>query len=308
MNQLDRRIAPFVSAAAAVVAALALAGCGEPPEDDSVAVDRSALTAPASAGRPASVPADYIVTPAGYFHPSCVQPLAAAVVAPCGLPHYDRSGAGLGDGAGTVRPRFSGGRWITNANAVVGGIGSSTALVVSADITVPKTPTYDGGQVLYMFDGLEPSSDGSEILQPVLGFNSGSWTMQNWNCCVDGNVFYDGAVTVKSGDSINQTVKGHVGSWDISWTRNGKPGKTFHVTGNNKTYDWLFAGVLEAYDITRCDEYPNDTSVAFRNLKVTSNGATIHPGWQADAPILSPNCATNTTIASTGVTIHYKSH
>jgi hypothetical protein len=327
MNDLNRRTgssARRVLLAASVVAPLLLTGCGEMPEVESAALT-SGLVAPGSVHRPAGVPADFLITPAGYVHPSCIKPIelmAVAAATPCAYPRFDRSGRVLGDDAGlsaddgagdsvdanVISPHFTGGRWITNANAVLSGVTSATAIVISADITVPKKPTFDGGQVLYLFDGIEPASDGSEILQPVLGFNRGAWNMQNWNCCVSGNVFYDGALPVNPGDVINQTVKGHVGSWDISWKRNGSGGKSFHVTGNGKTFNWLFAGVLEAYDITRCDEYPNDSSVAFRNLKVTSNGTVQFLPWHTSSPAISPSCATSTSLDAAGVTIHYKSH
>ena len=41
-----------------------------------LAVGLAAAQVPAGAKRPAAVPADYLITPFGYFHPSCFQRLA----------------------------------------------------------------------------------------------------------------------------------------------------------------------------------------------------------------------------------------
>src|SRR5262249_17501918 len=64
--------------------------------------------APARGARPPSVPADYLETPAGYFHPDCVVTTGKGemlddtmivspsgqmrAVAPCTYPHFDSSG------------------------------------------------------------------------------------------------------------------------------------------------------------------------------------------------------------------------
>ncbi len=84
---------------------------------------------PAGPNRPPAVPEEYVITPMGYFHPSCVQELAEGDIVredekaiehkdgsfdsipTCAFPHYTPAGEkvpldgeGTEDGAGTGRP------------------------------------------------------------------------------------------------------------------------------------------------------------------------------------------------------------
>jgi hypothetical protein len=317
-----RRSAVTTAALLALTAAAATAiGCApagpDGSADDSIDEVVAAQVAPLGRNHPSTVPGDFLLTPMGYFHPSCIRSAAERALAaatPCAYPHFDKSGRAIGDAAATsdggphLGPLFRGGNWITNANATVSGVGRANRIRITGDVRVPAAPAFAGGQTLYIFNGLEPSANGSEILQPVLGWSGGRWTMQNWDCCVGGSVFNDGAVAVKPGDLINQSVAGSTNSgFNIAWNRNGGRFKVFTVDGNNQVYDWAFAAVLEAYDIDRCDQYPNDGATTFTNVAVTVNGAARNPAWHAAAPRLSPDCATNTTFGGGTFALHYRS-
>src|SRR5262245_32256687 len=77
----------------AVSAGVALAGCAAPDDSiDEAAPPQIAALAP---DHPASVPDDFVVTPMGFFHPSCVRDTserAIAAATPCQHPHYDYAG------------------------------------------------------------------------------------------------------------------------------------------------------------------------------------------------------------------------
>src|SRR5262249_15463312 len=144
--------------------------------------------------RPAAVPSTFVLTPAGWFHPDCIRPATERGLAhaACAHPHYDRAGFAVG-------PRFDW-AYVMDADAVVPNIADDSEEFITGDVRVPALPASQSGQVLYVFNGLVPSRTDSQILQPVLGFyGSGSWYMQNWDCCVDGTVFNDDSVDVAPG-------------------------------------------------------------------------------------------------------------
>jgi hypothetical protein len=306
-------------AIALMAAGLTFAGCGGDPEDVEL---QATAAAPLGLHRPASVPAEYVVTPAGYFHPSCVlrsRPLIASgdpsatpvsqahAADACAYVHYDRRGRVMDRSfADLGHVPFTGGNWITNANAVVSGVSASTNVAIYAKVKVPPAPSHQGGQTIYIFDGLEPSASGNDIMQPVLGWSGGRWSMQNWNCCMDGNAWNDGDVTVHPGDVISQYVKGKTSSsFVIGWKNNDTGGREFHVDARGEIFDWAFGGVLEAYDIGSCSQYPAGGKISFTNLVVKRNGQAQSLGWNHDGSQLSPDCNPRATSGASSVTLRY---
>ena len=140
---------------------------------------------PAGPNRPPQVPAEYIVTPFGYFHPSCVAHLAPdevllegglviqkadGTVYPgpvCEYPHYTARGEMFANGSAIEPPTISH-SWI-----VAGSVSDDSSYgEVVANWNVPSTPLSFDDQVLYFFPGLEDQEGATTILQPVLGFNA----------------------------------------------------------------------------------------------------------------------------------------
>lgn len=135
--------------------------------------------------RPSSVPADFVITPLGYLHPSCVIEVGndealdphgtvrdhkgapRRKVGRCGFARFEKDGTRHeppSDGAvGAAVPTVNG--WIANAYRA----GMPAASWLSASFTVPTTP-YTNGAVLYYFPSFMPPA-GNYILQPVLGYN-----------------------------------------------------------------------------------------------------------------------------------------
>jgi hypothetical protein len=146
------------------------------PQQDS-ASQRTPLAGP---NRPSNVPEEYVITPAGDFHPSCVQNLAKGErllgdgrvqhadgsvepnAAVCSYPHYTSTGVAIASNpakasaasnlAGALAPEISG--WIENAAIATGSATKSYGGMV-AQWTVPASPSADNGQVLFYFPGLE---------------------------------------------------------------------------------------------------------------------------------------------------------
>ena len=169
---------------------------------------------------PTGVPEGYVITPFGYFHPSCVRQLAEedTLVAEgrviqhsdgtieylpaCNYPLYTSKGEGVAAGAARVEPPTISHSWIENANVTT----SSSYGELAATWTVPPAPTSHDGQTVYFFPGLEGAVS---ILQPVLGWNADffeAWGIASWNCCPNGMTMESPAVSVSPGDTIAGTI------------------------------------------------------------------------------------------------------
>ena len=88
-----------------------------------------------------------------------------------------------------------------NASVATGSASKSYG-ALSATSTVPAHPIADDGQLLYFFPGLEDINNVESILQPVLRWYQGQWTIASWNCCMSGMAWSSPLVNVEPGDEI----------------------------------------------------------------------------------------------------------
>ena len=193
--------------------------------------------------RPAGVPADFVPTPNGYFHPSCLVTLAKDEVLGRDLAIRDLDGSVRRTVASCAYPRYSAAGIIIPAENDV-----PKAAVEPAPSLHPLAAFYDGWVASYWYVGAvppgvtltgkwvvppSPSSDptsGSDpvtiyyfddvemqvgsavdILQPVLGWGSpwgNQWTLTSWNCCTSGIQATSAAVDVSPGDVIEGITAG----------------------------------------------------------------------------------------------------
>ena len=266
---------------------------------------------PAGWNRPPSVPSDYMITPFGYFHPSCVHEIkqgetllgdgrirfadgAEEVIAPyCSFPRYAPSGELVVEGnAGPLEISWS---WIE-----AGQVSTSTTYgKVTATWTVPQTPKSNDGQTLFFFPGFahvktNPPNE-EPIIQPVLGWNDGQsgvgpWNIASWDCCPSGQTWYSTPLTVNTGDKIQGTVKStcKAGSQSCSkWNITTKDVTTAESTTLSTDYSeplsfpWVLAGVLEVYSIYQCSDFPPNHSTKFSNVALWDYNfkRITNPGW-----------------------------
>jgi hypothetical protein len=298
MNVSIRRI----SAALLAVAAVGLAHAAGP------ALTRAADLS--AAARPAVVPLDYVVTPNGYFHASCVKQLAAddevaadgsvlrsdgtrQATAACAYPSF----GARGERRAAPAASFSG--WLANSNTDPSVTPAANEL--SADWVVPASPAKAAGQTLYFFPGLESVPRTLSILQPVLawnGYGNAAWTMANWNCCIRGTVYTGPPIPVSPGDQIHGQMVGDCST--------GRPCKAWKIvstdvttgtttTMNTKAYtqvfNWYFGGVLEVYGVSTCDQFPANGSITFTNvLAYDTKARLVTPVWSTDISSAAPAC------------------
>jgi hypothetical protein len=288
----------------------------------------------AGSHRPATVPADYVITPFGYFHPSCVNQLAEGDVLhqdektiehangtfdkiqACAYPHYRADGEAVtGDERAAKQPDITH-AWVEDAAVTT----TSSYGFMYAFWNVPPAPTKNDGQTLYFFNGLEDINDVVSIIQPVLGWNSdyaSAWGIASWNCCVSGTVQEAPPTSVSSGDLIFGYMFDNCKagtktctSWDIvTWDLTNRNFSQLTATSNfGQTFNWAFGGVLEVYNILQCGDYPDGPAdnysgggpaINFYNEGLFNDKFVkiAAPGWKISvATGLSPSCSYSGTL------------
>jgi hypothetical protein len=267
----------------------------------------------ARAKLPEGVTPDFVITPFGFFHESCVHRVEAGEALlhdgsvrkldgkveasrQCAFPHYRHDGTRQeaterpdtsGRQSPTVQPLSSTNGWV----AAGGPVTLQPVTYFQAAWIVPNTPTAVNGQTLFCFPGAEPA-DASDIIQPVLGFNgfnNNQWTMSSWDCCKNGNVNYSTPLTVQPGDWVwgiatgsNCDAQGVCATWRIDSDANGPNtyGRTTFFSTSTKPYIWPLGGVLEEYFVDNCAQYPA-SNVTFSNVYFTNaSGANIYENTQ----------------------------
>jgi len=287
--------------------------------------------APAGPNRPAQVPEDYVVTPFGYFHPSCVIHLAKGeevledgriqrtdgtmyAVPVCGYAHYTARGRMFA--ASPIKPPTITFSWIEAWSITTN---TSYGEIVANWNVLSAPPSYDD-QTIYLFPGLQDYNINTIILQPVLGWNADfdrAWGIASWNCCRGGNGYESPAVPVNTGDLIVGTVKStctpgtlSCPTWDITTQDQSTGGSTTltNTPSDGQTFNWAFAGVLEAYSIVQCSDYPPDQYITFYPTLYDNNFNIIeNPSWSFYdyAFRLTPQCRYNGQASPGEVTLEF---
>lgn len=290
--------------------------------------------APAGPNRPAEVPEGYVITPFGYFHPSCVLRLAEGetlladgrvvqhadgtleTVPVCAYPRYTARGEMVIVGAAGVLPPTITHSWVDWGNTTT----SSSYGELKATWTVPPGPSSNDGQTLYFFPGLQDTSDVVSILQPVLGWNSdfgSAWGIASWNCCPSGVTVESSPLSVSTGDEIQGTIKSTCSAgtlscskWDVTTkdVTTGKSTKLNNTPSEGQTFNWAFDGAVEVYNVVKCKDFPSNGSITFSSVALYNDSFVkiSGPGWTLGKTSgLSPSCSYGGTVAATKVTLDY---
>jgi hypothetical protein len=279
-----------------------------------------ALTS-AGANRPVTVPANYLITPFGYFHPSCIRHLADGdtvqkeenavrhadgtfdTVRGCAYRRYAVDGSEISG----EEPPFISHSWIEAASTTT----TSSFGKLTAEWTVPPTPTSKDGQTVYLFPGLEDINHVVTILQPVLGWNSdyaSAWGIASWNCCTQGTVFEATPQRVNPGDTILGYMFESCAAGTLSCSRwnvvtldlqSGKFSHLLMTSSQGQTFNWAFAAALEVYNIKQCSDYPSNGSlpgshvISFNQIGLYNNkfAQITNPAWSVSVVQgLTPQC------------------
>ena len=289
--------------------------------------------APAGPNRPPQVPEEYIVTPFGYFHPSCVVHLAEGeellkggqvqkadgtiyTVPVCQYPHYTARGEMFAAGS-PIKPPSITHSWIVSGSEVITGEFGK----LLANWNVPSAPQSYDDQVVYFFPGLEDENNDVSILQPVLGWNADfrrAWGIASWNCCPGGTADESTPVHVSTGDVIAGTVEMtcHVGTlncptWNITTEDQTTGGSTTlrNTPSEGQYFNWAFGGVLEVYSLVQCSDYPPNNYLTFSPTAYNTGFAQIDPMWQVTeyASGMTPQCDYGAQFSPDDVTLTFGS-
>jgi hypothetical protein len=284
----------------------------------------------AGPNRPAGVPEGYVITPFGYFHPTCVLKVAEGEtlladgriiqradgtlenLPGCKYAHYAASGEIVAAGATKVEsPTVNG--WVESASVTT----NTSYGEIVATWTVPPAPTSIVGQTVFFFPGMEDSNDVVSIVQPVLQFGPSAagggnyWGVASWNCCPSGTADYSTLVDVNPGDTIQGTIKStcsagteSCSTWNITTAdkTSGKSTTLSNSPSEGQTFNWAFAGVLEAYNIAQCSDYPPNASLTFLDIALYNDNFTVisNPSWSVTywATSETPQCSYDVQIVS----------
>ena len=267
-----------------------------------------------SGARPANVPAEYVVTPFGYMHPSCLVHLregesvgkntihhadgSVESVAECQYSRFKSNGEVIAESVGaktldsaTVPPPTISWDWVEDVTDFY----STNLGEQSSTWVVPSNPTSHDGQTDYFFPGI------GNIMQPVLGWGADyatGWGIASWVCCSP--AAESAAIPVKAGDQITGTTtqtcswgSSSCGTWIVS-TTDVTTGQTTTLGAEPTQGDQneAIGGVLEVYNIAQCSDYPANGQIVFNSTFYDYNGNHVpNLTWTGSASTTdSPQC------------------
>ena len=264
-------------------------------------------------GCPATVPSDFVLTPSGWSHPSCITPIhedevydlisgtitrsdgTTRTAPPCLYPNYSSRGQTLRRFAqSTIAPATPLVQdWLANTenSASVGPVS-----YIQANWTVPPSPPWPGESAgFYYFPAVQGSSN---LIQPVLGYNTtihAKWTIQSWDFFNGTNKLVgDVIVQVSPGDAIQGYARGTncsstgptygvCSTWSVVTKDTNTGLSSTGVTVANVTESFgtqqgqVQGGVLEVAGMDICSQlaYPRLTFTAVTARDI--NGNTLSP-------------------------------
>jgi hypothetical protein len=199
-------------------------------------------------------------------------------------------------------PSFGG--WITSSF----WINSSQPTISSFSSTwmVPKAPTTDSGQLIYLFNGLEDINSEC-ILQPVLQWGEspdggGSyWAVASWFVNKQtGAAFRTPLVNVSEGQVLTgvMTLLGPADQgFRYSCEFQGIPGTS--LEGGVQAPELSKAvEVLECHRMTACTDYPATPMTVFGSIQIQTGGNSLTPTWVKNDQITG--CGEHTQILNNG--------
>lgn len=271
--------------------------------------------------------ADYVRTPHGYFHSSCVQQVDQSeelqedgsikradgkvrAISKCAYPNFLHSGVRVeaSDNSARLPQTYNG--YLQLVSTVL----NSGTNKLTAYMAVPPNPTSQSGQTLYFFPGLQDAQNVVTILQPVLGWNgygANNWTIASWNCCKSGTTYVGNNVVVKPGDLIYGTMTNTSGQkWTITATdetNTSLASATLSTSGYNQSFDWVFAGALETYGVSSCSQFPSSGPIKFTNIQAYVNSQVVsNPSWSIQPGSNKETACTSAKVVDTkDVSISY---
>jgi hypothetical protein len=166
---------------------------------------------------------------------------------------------------------------------------------VGGNFTVPSYPSErNGGQVIYLSNGIDPASH-KWFLEAALqygyngAFGGNYYTISTWLIGTKA-VYYTTPELVLPGDSLTgytqmTSKSGSTTSWEVVIQDNYSGAYSigsYWVSGQHWT--WAYAGILQAYNIDACAEFPASGREVFNNSVIAHGFPSFeeisYPNWK----------------------------
>ncbi len=281
-----------------------------------------------------AVPDDYVATPAGWYHRSCVHEIEdGALVGKNGLVTrrdgtiyqltrclYPVRGAPRAPGAhspGSPSPTNNG--WIEYASATQDS--GNWYKELDAAWTVPANPvgSYSwitgGPPTFYTFPGLQSSAF---IIQPVIqyGYNgefgsASGWVMASWHCDTGPGCTHSAPIGITAGHAMSGSVVASAcGNGDCTWTittldlNTGQ--RTMLAVADTENFWFAAGGAVEVYRLESCAQYPAN-GVFFSGISLyDKNMSLVSPSWSPSTQFgTDPSCHFNVTFTGNSVNLYH---
>jgi hypothetical protein len=201
---------------------------------------------------------------------------------------------------------------------------------------VPATPPANDGQTLFFFPSLQSSPGNGDsigwIIQPVLQWGpsaaggGASWAYASWAVQGTSAVFVGGLKAANPGDTMtgllsmtnSRTYSGALyQDWQVTAYDGGANGSVINATSmRSNWFTSAQAGVLEAYNIAQCNDFPSGYSgwtyfsqpvlyqgYSYLDRNLISASWSFSDNWLSDSPAWGgPSCNYGGTVDSNGNT------
>jgi hypothetical protein len=166
---------------------------------------------------------------------------------------------------------------------------------------VPAPPRTQSGQLIYLFNGIQ---NATMIYQPVLqwgsngAFGGNYWCVASWYADGQtGQATHSTPVQVNPGQVLIGVITqtGTTGAqFNYTCEFQGIAGSQLPIT-NVQELTWC-AETLEAYNLTKCSDYPNADLTAFESIDIRTGGTRPAVVWTPETPVV--DCGQHTVVAS----------
>ncbi len=220
-----------------------------------------------------------------------------------------------------VTPGPVGNGWVEDSNWLLSLKKKDNIEWIQGEWAVPKAPKSTGATI-FLFNGLEPKA-GTWIMQPVLQYGSSYagggnyWTMASW--LVGSSVYVSSLTTVHAGDLlVGTTDETNVASGKLEYlidaydsTTGADSNLTIHSKGIQ--WNWAFEGVLEAYNLAKCANFPASGKTRFYNTTVAHGYPAFDQysslGFSGEFDDYfgggGPSCSFSTSVSGGSATLNY---
>jgi hypothetical protein len=263
----------------------------------------------------------YVLTPAGYYHRSCVYEIAPddSVREDGTIDHVDGSSTRLAPcqfpirrAAPAVVPTIDG--WLEAAD----WMSPSPVTSLSARWTVPQAPAQAASQTLFFFPSVEPSGM-DKIIQPVLQYGTSGagggayWAIASWY--VGEQALNSKLQKVNPGDRLSgvMTTQSCSAAGACSWTittRDLTTNKSVQLKVTRpEPYPYVNGAVLEVYGVSDCGQLPANGPSTFTGIAVGGAAGALHPTWTSDlwaGATATPSCNYRVTSTANSASLAYR--